>query len=314
VTSPIDRHDPELIHDFLIESNESLERIDRELLALEHDPSLRETLTSVFRSFHTIKGNAGFLGFTKLQELTHAVENLLSGIRDGNVVLDTRIVSTLLAAADAVREVLRTIEQTSDEGALTHDALVKSLAALHVCQVTRATGDLPDDATLYSRERTSKELAVAASNVRVEIGVLDGLMNLVGELVLARNQLVDSVAGRNDPRLTSTCQRLSAITTELQDSVMKTRMQPISMLWGKLPRVVRDLASRSGKKVSVELEGGETELDRAIIDAIRDPLTHIVRNAIDHGIETPAARVAAGKPEQGLLRLQAFHAGSQVHV
>ncbi len=139
-------------------------------------------------------------------------------------------------------------------------------------------------------------------------------MNLVGELVLARNQILQFTQSSGDAQFTATSQRLNLITTELQEGVMKTRMQPIGNVWGKFPRVVRDLATTCGKQVRIEMEGKETELDRTIIEAIKDPLTHIVRNSIDHGIETPEVRVAAGKPAQGRLFLRAFHEGGQVNI
>src|SRR5690349_17298472 len=160
---------------------------------------------------------------------------------------------------------------------------------------------------------------MADNNIRVDVGQLDKLMNLVGELVLARNQIlqfttIQSNGGLVDAGLVSTSQRLNVITTELQAGVMKTRMQPIGNVWSKFPCVVRDLATQFGKHVRIEMEGKETELDKTIIEAIKDPLTHIVRNSIDHGIETPEARQAAGKPAEGTLLLRAYHEGGQVNI
>src|SRR5207248_7380244 len=149
----------------------------------------------------------------------------------------------------------------------------------------------------------------AEASVRVDVGLLDRLMNLVGELVLARNQIL----GAGDATARAS-QRLNLITSELQEGVMKTRMQPIGNVWNRFPRVVRDLARVCGKEVRVSLEGGDTELDRTILEAIRDPLTHLIRNAIDHGLETPAERARAGKPAAGQLSLRAFHEGGQVHI
>lgn len=156
--------------------------------------------------------------------------------------------------------------------------------------------------------------AAADSAIRVNIDQLDKLMNLVGELVLARNQIVQYSASTNESSLMAASQRLNIITTELQENVMKTRMQPIGNVWAKFPRVVRDVAGELGKRVQLVMEGNQTELDRTIIEAIKDPLTHIVRNAIDHGIETPDVRKTAGKPEEGMLILRAFHEGGQVNI
>jgi two-component system chemotaxis sensor kinase CheA len=155
---------------------------------------------------------------------------------------------------------------------------------------------------------------VSDSAIRVDVNLLDGLMNLVGELVLARNQILQFTARFEDLALTASSQRLDLITTELQDGVMKTRMQPIGVVWNKLPRVVRDLSAAVGKQIHLEMEGADTELDKTIIEAIKDPLTHIVRNSCDHGIEEPAQRVAAGKAPQGRLQLRAFHEGGHVNI
>lgn len=150
--------------------------------------------------------------------------------------------------------------------------------------------------------------------MRIDVELLDHLMNLVGELVLARNQIQQFSCATEDATIHSASQRLNLITTELQESVMKTRMQPISNAWSKLPRVVRDLSSSCGKKVDVKMEGADTELDKTILEAIKDPLTHIVRNSVDHGIKTPDVRTANGKPAEGTLCLRAFHDGGQVNI
>ncbi|MHC4875006.1 MAG: chemotaxis protein CheW [Planctomycetota bacterium] len=156
--------------------------------------------------------------------------------------------------------------------------------------------------------------SIADSTVRIDVNILDRLMNLVGELVLARNQILQYSRASDDATLTATSQRLNLITTELQEGVMKTRMQPIRNAWSKLPRVVRDLSTSCGKKVEVKMEGEDTELDKTILEAIKDPLTHIVRNSVDHGIELPEVRVANGKPAQGTLCLRAFHESGQVNI
>jgi two-component system chemotaxis sensor kinase CheA len=156
--------------------------------------------------------------------------------------------------------------------------------------------------------------AVADGSIRVDVGLLDKLMTLVGELVLARNQLVQFGSTREDAAFLGPLQRLNLLTTELQSGVMKTRMQPVGSAWGKFPRVVRDLAVACGKQVRLELDGQDTELDKTIIEAIRDPLTHVVRNAVDHGIEPPAERVALGKSPEGRLHLDAFHEGGKVVI
>lgn len=165
-----------------------------------------------------------------------------------------------------------------------------------------------------SRASGDESRAQSDPRIRVDVGLLDRLMNLVGELVLARNQLVQYAGTSGDAPLVTTCQRLNLITSELQEGVMKTRMQPIDNVWSKFPRVVRDLSHACGKQVVLEMDGKSTELDKTIIEAISDPLTHLVRNSVDHGIETPEQRVAAGKRAAGTLRLRAFHEGGRVNI
>jgi two-component system chemotaxis sensor kinase CheA len=163
-------------------------------------------------------------------------------------------------------------------------------------------------------EDVERHSAAVDSNIRVGVGLLDKLMDLVGELVLTRNQILQFNTEREDVALNATSQRLNLITTELQEGVMKTRMQPIGVVWNKFPRVVRDMAVALGKQIQLEMDGADTELDRTIIEAIKDPLMHLVRNSCDHGIEMPDLRVRAGKPAQGRLTLRAFHEGGQVNI
>ncbi|HXP08077.1 MAG TPA: chemotaxis protein CheA, partial [Acidobacteriaceae bacterium] len=163
-------------------------------------------------------------------------------------------------------------------------------------------------------EDGARPSAAVDSNIRVGVGLLDKLMDLVGELVLTRNQILQFNVEREDAALNATSQRLNLITTELQEGVMKTRMQPIGVVWNKLPRVVRDMSITLGKQIKLQMDGAETELDRTIIEAIKDPLMHVIRNSCDHGIETPEVRMRAGKAPQGVLTLRAYHEGGQVNI
>ncbi len=173
--------------------------------------------------------------------------------------------------------------------------------------------DAPPPTAGSGRSRARRR-RLSGSNIRVDVGLLDKMMNLVGELVLARNQILQCSSSQNDATFFNAAQRLNLITTELQEGVMKTRMQPIGNVWSRFPRLVRDLALQCGKQVTIEMEGSETELDKTIIEAIKDPLTHILRNSLDHGIEMPEDRVRAGKPPSGRLHLRAFHEGGQVNI
>ncbi len=374
----------EILTEFLIESHENLDRLERDLVAIEKDPRDGETLSSIFRTIHTLKGSSGFLGFGQLEAIAHVGENLLSKMRDGLLLSNSDITGALLATVDAVRGMLGEIEASGSPAEHDYSELIARLERLKdgeaagvpsqpapasgetviggaqpavVSAAVAAPATEPAEpaatpaavapgsptpapiqvtavASAAPAESSKPPLATSApiaapvqavhaaalgadphpevsehkgpsasdSNIRVDVGLLDKLVNLVGELVLARNQVLQFTNQQNDSAFQATSQRLNLITTELQGSVMKTRMQPIGNIWGKLPRVVRDLASSCGKQVRLEMEGKETELDKTIIEAIKDPLTHIVRNSVDHGIEDPATRASKGQPRCKVVR------------
>ncbi|HEX7701118.1 MAG TPA: chemotaxis protein CheA [Kofleriaceae bacterium] len=296
--------DEEILQEFLVEGKENLDRLERELVAFEKDGASERSTSAIFRTVHTIKGTAGFFGFERLQSLTHVAENLLAKVRDGQLALSKPIVSAMLLVVDGCRMMMDWVEQAGTDGDDDYLPLKTTLESFTPKEETRVV-PVGGVAPPAHEERDT--------TVRVDVGLLDKLMDLAGELVLARNQLLKLTTGRDTP-LVRVAQRLDLITAELQDNVMKTRMQPIGGVWNKLPRIVRDLSSELGKHVRLELEGTETGLDRSILEAIKDPLTHIVRNAIDHGVEAPEQRIAKGKPVEGLLRLRASHEGGHVII
>jgi two-component system chemotaxis sensor kinase CheA len=345
----------DVVREFLLESQEGIDQLDQHFLALERNPQDRTTLGVIFRVMHTIKGTTSFLGFTRLEAVAHSAESLLSDLRDGRLALTPNMSSLLLKSVDAIRALLRSIEEHDGmEGELDYAGLRSALAdarrptpvvaveetddgaseeppTAQIVNLPTPTRPPPEPAPLRLVESApepaeslreearaeggdAQRSNVADSVVRVDVRLLDRVMNQVGELVLARNRLLQHAASFDDATAVAACQRLSLITTELQEAVMKTRMQPIGTVWQKLPRAVRDLSLTCGKKVRLDMEGAETELDRTLIDAIKSPLTHIIRNSIDHGIESPATRVANGKEAEGLLRLRAFHEGGQVNI
>jgi two-component system chemotaxis sensor kinase CheA len=330
-TNEADEEMAELVREFVLESQEMLDRMDHDLLALEERPEDLEAVDHIFRAMHTLKGTCGFLGFGLLESATHAGEHLLSRLRDGALRPTPDIGAALMALGDVVRTLLRNIETTGGEGHVELGALRSWLANL-------AAGDgqapapppqapppqappppaPPRRAPEPEPEPAGNEDATrprgADESIRVDVGHLERLMNLVGELVLARNQILQQPDVQRDQALGAICGRLSNLTTELQEAVMKTRMQPVGTVWNKIPRMVRDLARACGKQARLEMDGGETELDRTLVEAIKDPLTHVIRNCVDHGIEAPAARSAAGKPVEGTLSLRAFHEAGQVIV
>jgi two-component system chemotaxis sensor kinase CheA len=297
----------EIIREFIIETQENLDLLDRELVSLESAPS-KETIAVIFRAFHTIKGGSGFLAMPKLEAVTHAAENLLSDVRDGKRQVIPEITTSLLQTCDAVRRILASIEATGAEGDADDAALVAALSRLREQNIVPEVSAPVE----VAEPRTQAVPNIAETSVRVDVSLLDRLMNLAGELVLARNQILQAPC--LDAKFLAAAQRLNLITTELQAGVMKARMQPISNIWGKFPRVVRDLARVCKKQVGLEMSGEETELDRTIIEAIKDPLTHLLRNAVDHGIDTPADRVKVGKSPDGRVSLRAFHENGQVNI
>ncbi|KQP63285.1 chemotaxis protein CheA [Nocardioides sp. Leaf285] len=369
--------DAEIVAEFLVESHENLDQLDRDLVALEQEPGSRELLSSIFRTIHTIKGTSGFLALGRLEALTHAGENLLSRLRDRKMDLTTEVTEVLLRTVDTVRALLEVIERSGTDLDPAVDVQVVVAELERVLAGGSAPVVAPDPAPVQAvvapepvtpsyvdpapTAPAAAEPAPAApapatpsvaaappvaapaaapapaavaepldpdadpaprgvvdSSVRVDIELLDGLVQLVGELVLTRNQIMQrtdaTTAAAGDAELVRAAQRLDLVASELQESVMRTRMQPIGQVWSKMPRIVRDLAHLLGREVALEMEGHDTELDRSLLEALRGPLTHLVRNALDHGLEPPEQRVALGKPAAGRLHLRAFHESGQVVV
>jgi two-component system chemotaxis sensor kinase CheA len=425
----------EVIHDFILETQENLTQLNIDLVTLEKDPTERETLARIFRTFHTVKGTAGFLGLMKLQAVAHSAENLLSRMTAGELTFNNDIATALLSTVDTIQAMLGSIEKTEQEGEGDYSALIQTLERLRTAEKNKGprqqsqtavpvfpgvsplakpapapsppppepkveksepppartkiprpkmppamASDWPEQSAakqpvyvdssaitppgpldigpelLVDSEPVMVDVgpdypqtngsysgkppahppiappsagvpdepapqpaklhspAVSESSIRVDVGLLDKLMNLVGELVLTRNQIVQYGAAHEDSEFQATVQRLNGLTTELQAGVMKTRMQPIGTVWSKFPRLVRDMAAAIGKEIEFDMQGKDTELDKTIIEAIRDPLTHMIRNAIDHGIEAPAERKKRGKPDKGSVSLNAFHEGGKVII
>lgn len=301
----------EAIREFLTESRDNLDQFESNLLAAEADAGGRTHLAALFRSIHSIKGSCGFLGYAKIESVSHAGETLLARIRDGHVRLDGKVVSALLEMVDAIRVHLTSIDATGHEAEAEIEHVVRRLDAWR----TAREGDLENGEEHHEVPAfVDGRFAASDGKIRVDVALLDRLMNLVGELVLARNQLQKAVGELAGSTLNAPTQRLNLVTAEIQEAVMKTRMQPIGNVWNRFPRLARDIARSAGKVVRLRLEGGHTELDKTIIEGIQDPLTHLVRNAIDHGLETAEQRTAKGKPPEGTIFLQAFHEGGMVNI
>jgi two-component system chemotaxis sensor kinase CheA len=323
----------EIVEAFLDESRENLDQLDVDLVQLETSPSDPELLAQVFRTIHTIKGTCGFLGYQRLETLTHAGENLLGALRAGDLVLDASVTTSLLRLVDAVRLVLDRVATTGSDGEEGHDDLVAELArhltepdAGPVSAGPLSSGPVSPGSVSAgpllagARERLAGhgEVAVTASvsesHVRIEVAILDRLMELTGELVLARSQFGELARLDEDGPLARPYRQLRLVTAEFQEAVMGARLQPVGAVTGKFRRIARDLAAALGKQVRVELVGEDVGVDKAVNEALRDPLLHLVRNAVDHAIESPAQRLASGKPPEGVIRIAARHDGGRIRV
>lgn len=323
---PDKRDVDDLTKEFIAESQEGLDRMERCLTELEARPEdCAQLVGEIFRSVHTIKGTTGFLGFGRLEKLAHAGEHLLGSLREGKLAVTEELISGLLRLLDGLRAILALIEETGGEGTRSGDedsALIAELAELN----GEAHSITPEKTAPVVMMKTAGEAeaspipaaasaAPAASSdktLRIDVDVLNRMMNLVGELVLTRNQMLQS--GGESTNFPELARRLDSVTADLRETVMQARMQPVGNLFGKFPRMVRDLARTCKREVRVEFSGQETGLDKSLLEAIKDPLTHAVRNAVDHGIEPAADRVLAGKPAEGCLRLKAFHQSGSVVI
>jgi len=358
--------DETLVREFLIESEELLQRMDQDMIALESSPKDPELLNRVFRAMHTIKGTSGFLGYDAVVRLSHRAEDVLNTVRRGDVTLGPRVANVLLAARDQIGQMLGDIRQgglkeyslepllaelqavqTSSEAPL---RLGEILVNQNVLEPTALAGILAEQASspvspklgnlivekglatpaevgnaMADQQRVADTLAKSSGSqsMRVDVRKLDELVNLIGELVLERNRLVqinrDLVSGRIsgealDSALGLSTARLSFITEELQVAGLKTRMVPVDTVFRRFPRLVRDVAQSLQKEVELVLLGEDTELDKTMVELIGDPLVHLVRNCLDHGLELPDRRVAAGKPRHGTIRMEARQEGDQIVI
>jgi len=375
--------DQDLLHDFLTEAGEMLDRVDVKLVELESRPDDRDLLNEIFRGFHTIKGGGGFLEATALVELCHRAENLLDRLRNGGLTLTAEILDVILASTGEVKHMFAQMEgqrepELSDPGLLEQiDAVLEGPAAaasapapeaaasgaVEVAPATQASPDaVPDDAQWWSsllqalvggiaaqaplpaEGRTSAPAAAPArpavpkapspaqgakgvtaakeTTLRIDVGRFDQILNLSGEIGLTKNritclrtEIVRKYRGDDSLKiLDSVVDQLDMLVSDLQNAVMKARMQPVGRVFQKYVRLARDLARQLGKDVELVLEGEETEIDKNMVEELNDPLVHLVRNAVDHGVETIEERRAVGKPERALVRLMARQAGDAIVI
>lgn len=316
-----------LMQEFFSENREALDRIERGLLQLETAPESRDLLNSVFRDMHTVKGNCRMMGFERLEELTHTAESLLDAMRDGRLVIDVLIGNQLLSVLDTVRRTLEEIERSGSEGDADFSASIRQLERLQNRQgaVISMDHDEADGGEAGhaptpgapSDEPTGRGENDAATgkldSIRLSIERLDGLMSQVGELGATFNQVKYALA-RNVSQLDQVLENLGQQIQTLQGEVLQYRLQPIGRILDTYHRLVRDLAVETRKKVLLDLVGEETEVDRNVLISIKEVLGHLIRNAVDHGIEPPEERVAHGKSPVGRVRLLAEQKQGQIYL
>jgi two-component system chemotaxis sensor kinase CheA len=346
--------DDEMTELFCAESQDLLQEVEQGVLALERNPADAASIDVVFRVFHTFKGNAGVLKLVVLQRLTHELESVLDAARRGRLALDREAIDLILSGADVLRryvgEVLaqlsghdrgRSIPLPVPDLIARVQSLLGERPTAHPTAQTAAPEARPDvpqvrqpvvaapAAVAASVPASAAPVPTAASpvpapvtptaapsSVRVDTHKLDGLIDLVGELVVAQSMVVQSpeLSGLGSAQLSRCLGQLRGITSDLQRTAMSLRMVPIGGTFRRMTRLVRDLAVELDKEIDLQLEGEETELDRTLVEELADPLVHMIRNSADHGIEPPAARVAAGKPAAGTIRLRAFHQGGFIVI
>ncbi len=324
----------ELLTEFLLETHEGLDGLDRHLLDLERDPHNKDIINTIFRVVHTIKGTCGFLGLKRLEAVSHTTESVLGRLREGRLTVNPTVIGTLFAAVDRLNAIVHAVSDGVEDPSPHEDEAV--IKALNACLSSSDVPEVPEEvkAIQKSDEQSTTTLASVGVDhntaptfqdrdtapsqkqqfIRVNLKVLDNLMTLISELVLTRNQLLQIMQSSADSSYNIPLSRLSYITTELQEEVMKTRMQTIENAWATFPRLIHDLEHFLDKKIKLVQKGGDTELDRQVLELIKDPLTHMIRNSADHGLESGADRIKTGKPEHGTITLNAFHEGGQIVI
>ena len=308
----------ELLADFVAETREMLEASEGEIIAWEADPSDRARLDTIFRFVHTVKGNCGFFDFPRLASLSHAAEDALADCRAGRREPDSALVTAVLAIIDRIVAMVDAIEAGEEFPEGGDKALIAALGSADedFAVVAEEEPELVVSEDEGETENTPQKSAHAVQrSIRLPVDLLDRVMSGVSDMVLARNDLGHRLrqAG-NQPTIDGPFERLTTILSDVREAITRMRMQRIETLFAALPRLVRDLSSELGKQVMVDLEGGDVELDREMVEMVRDPLTHIIRNAIDHGIETPSDRLGKGKREIGMLSISARQSGNTISI
>lgn len=304
--------DPELVSEFLIETREHMANVEKQLLVLEQNPADTEAVHTVFRAFHSIKGVAGFLELKIVGEFCQEVETVLDRVRTGVLTAMPEVIDLILEAVDWVRQAATQIEESQPDGRAAPELLAR-IRGLAGCGQPAIALPAPPDASGPPPRATP---AASPRAVKIDMAKLDYLVEMAGELVIAHSMVQHNpaLAGIVEPGLLHGIAQLSRVTTEVQRTVMGMRMVPISTLFDRMERLVRELTRKNGKKAELQITGGETELDRNIVEELSEPVVHMIRNALDHGIESPAERAASGKNPIGQVGLSASHLAGQILV
>ncbi len=342
----IDPEMKEIVDSFLLETKEILENLNVDLIELEKRPEDLDLLNQIFRSFHTIKGTSGFLGLEKLPAITHKCEDILNKLRRGEAKLNSDLMDGIILGYDTIKELLVKIENEKNEDVDVENVikvltgLLESMGNAPANEIQKETQVQnsnqvdtnqakvePVDTTFKEKNTVSKITSAAESKktdntIRVEVERLDALLNIASELVLGRNRLMQvnsqvalEFENSNIAKdLADATKQIDLMTSELQLVVMKLRMIKIGKVFNRFPRVVRDLCKELEKEVELKIYGEDTEVDKNLIEEINDPLVHLVRNAIDHGIEKPEIRLAKGKNRKGTVILSAEHEGNNIVI
>ena len=336
--------DPELLSDFVLESREHLAAIESRSLALEQDPGNAEAINSIFRAFHTIKGLAGFLELDAVREVSHNVETVLDLARNGKLGITSHVIDVVLESADYLKTCVSGVDSKlhghEAPAAPDYSRLLERVRNLMTSPQPQCGADLQVRASVTDALRTELEPKAAAEPaheaepaaapsagrpqtlreeakaVKVDTGKLDYLVDMAGELVIAQSMVRHDpeLATLKSPRLQRNLAQLARITAELQKTSMSMRLVPIGQLFQRVARQVRDLARKMGKPAELEISGEETEIDRTIVEELADPLMHMVRNSLDHGIEDPDGRAAAGKNPVARIGLRACHQAGHIVI
>ncbi|WFL78179.1 chemotaxis protein CheA [Altererythrobacter arenosus] len=305
----------DLLADFVAETKEMLEASEGELIAWEANPADRARLDAIFRFVHTVKGNCGFFDFPRLEKLSHAAEDALAEVRAGRRAPDAPLVTAVLAIIDRIGQMADAIEAGEEFPEGGDDSLIAALDAgeTDLVEADVSAADPQDPAKPGDRKADAGN--GAPRTIRLPVDLLDRVMSGVSDIVLARNDLAHRLrAAGTQPTIDGPFERLTSILNDVREAVTRMRMQRIELLFGAFPRLVRDLSAELGKQVLIDLEGGDVEIDREMVEMIRDPMIHIIRNAIDHGIEPPAERLKAGKREMGILGIAARQSGNKISI